>query len=261
MDIDLSSHVALVTGAAHGIGKTIALALAGAGADVAVNDISDGVNALADEIIGMGRKSVAAVFNIADKEAVNRGTDQVWKELGRIDILVNNAGITDNRAPVAKMTGAKWDWEMGVNLVGAFNCTASVLPGMAASGWGRIVMISSLGALGIHRQACYAASKAGLSGLARTVALEHSRDGITCNLIMCGLIGTSKVNNLPAEVLRLRTNMIPVGRIGKPEEVAALTVFLSSQQAAYITGEEICLDGGAHIPAVSYGARDLGYTP
>lgn len=109
-------------------------------------------------------------------------------------------------------------------------------------------------------QACYAASKAGLSGLAKTVAIEHSKNGITCNVVMCGLIGSPKVIALPKELIKLKTRLIPAGRIGNVEEVAALVVFLSSLHASYITGEDICVDGGAHIPAVSYSARNLGYS-
>lgn len=152
MNVILSPRVAVVTGAAQGIGKAIALALADAGADIAVNDISiSNVTPIIEEIKRKGRKAVVAVFDVADKEAVDEGTHKILEELGHIDILVNNAGITDNLSSTSKMTREKWDWEMSVNLSGAFNCTGAVLPGMVKSGWGRIIMISSLGALGIHR--------------------------------------------------------------------------------------------------------------
>ena len=259
MEISLYGKVALVTGAAQGIGKAIALALAGAGADVVVNDVSDAVLAVKKEIEMSGRKSSFSIFNVADTNAVADGIKKIRDELGCIDILVNNVGITNNRASVVKMTREKWDWELSINLSGMFNCTKAVLTDMAKSGWGRIIMISSLGALGTNHQVAYAASKAGISGLSKTVAIEHSKDGITCNVILCGLIGSPKVMALPEEVKKIATALIPAGRIGKVEDIANVAVFLSSQQANYITGAEIYADGGAHLPAVSYGLKNFGF--
>lgn len=255
MEISLVGKVALVTGAAQGIGKATALSLAEAGANVAVNDIHDAVLATKREIAAWGRRTVDVIFDVSDTNAVAKGVQRVRDELGCIDILVNNVGITNNRASVAKMTREKWDWELGVNLSGMFNCTRAVLPDMSRSGWGRIVMISSLGALGTNHQVAYSASKAGISGLAKTVAIEHSKDGITCNVLLCGLIGSPKVLALPEEVKKMAARLIPAGRIGELEEVANVVVFLCSPQASYITGTDILVDGGAHIPAISYGLK------
>lgn len=254
VEISLSGKVALVTGAAYGIGRATAMELARAGADVAVNDISDKVMSTKESIEKLRRKSCAAIFDVSDVNAVNAGIKQVRDALGPIDILINNVGIVDNLAPIIKMKSEKWDWEINVNLSGAFYCTKSVLPDMIRKGWGRIIMISSLGSLGINNQVAYAASKAGLCGIARAVTVEHSKDGITCNAILPGLIGTDRAKTyLPEAVKESARKIIPTGRMGEVEEVVNLVVFLSSEKASYITGSEMFVDGGAHIAALSYG--------
>ena len=260
MEISLSGRVALVTGAAQGIGRAIALELAKSGARVAVNDVNDEVHSIKEEIQKMGYDSVAAIFDVANTAMVEVGVKEIKEKLGSIDILVNNVGITDNIAPILKMTRERWDWEMDINLGGAFNCTKAVLPDMIKQEWGRIIMISSTGAQGLHFQSGYACSKAGMSGLAKTVALEHSRDGITCNVILCGCIGSPKVLALPEEMKReYITKRAPIGRIGDVKDVASAVVFLASEQAKYITGAELHIDGGAHLNTFSMGVRNLTF--
>ena len=260
MEISLSCKVALVTGAAQGIGKAIALELSKAGAIVAVNDITDKVLSTRDEINLNGKESIAAIFDVADNSKVEAGIREIREKLGRIDILINNVGITNNIAPILKMTREKWDWEMDINLGGAFNCTKAVLPDMVKAQWGRIIMISSLGANGLHYQVGYACSKAGMAGLAKTIALEHSKDGITCNVILCGVIGSPLVLSLPEGLKKEITDKLtPAGKIGEVEDVANAAVFLSSQQAKYITGCELYVDGGAHLHTFSFGVKNLNF--
>lgn len=260
MEISLSGKVALVTGAAQGIGRAIALELAKSGASVAVNDTSDKVVSTKEDIEKMGKDSLAAIFDVAVEEAVEAGIGEIKEKLGPIDILVNNVGITNNISPILKMARERWDWEMAINLGGAFNCTKAVLPDMVKAKWGRVIMISSLGAGGLHYQVGYACSKAGIAGLAKTVALEHSKDGITCNVIICGLIGTPLVLALPEEIkTEFATKRAPAGKIGDVEDVASAAVFLASEQAKYITGSELHVDGGAHLGTFSLGVKHLSF--
>src|SRR3990170_376149 len=172
----LAGRVALVTGAARGIGRVTALVLAEEGADVAVADVLGEVEAVAEEVRARGRRAAVAAFDIADDEAVREGVLRLSEALGPPGILVNNAGIVANVAPVARMTAAAWHREVGVNLSGAFHMIQATIGDMVASRWGRIVNVSSIGGTGgLHHQAAYAASKAGLLGLTKTVALEHGR--------------------------------------------------------------------------------------
>jgi NAD(P)-dependent dehydrogenase (short-subunit alcohol dehydrogenase family) len=261
MEISLAGKVALVTGAGQGIGKAIALELARSGAIVAVNDIDDKVALTKEEIDRMGKESLIAMFDVSVEEEVEAGINEIKKKLGPINILVNNVGITANIASILKMTKGKWDREMAVNLGGAFNCTKAVLHDMVKAKWGRIIMISSVGgAGGLHHQVGYACSKAGMSALAKTVALEHSKDGITCNVILCGLIGSPKVLAIPEELKReFITKRTPTGKIGDVEDVASAVVFLASEQAKYITGAELHVDGGAHLWTFSLAVRELSF--
>ena len=250
MEISLSGKVALVTGAAQGIGRAIALELAKSGASVAVNDTSDKVVSTKEDIEKMGKDSLAAIFDVAVEEAVEAGIWEIKEKLGPIDILVNNVGITNNVSPILKMARERWDWEMAINLGGAFNCTKAVLPDMVKAKWGRVIMISSLGAGGLALR----------DWLSKTVALEHSKDGITCNVIVCGLIGTPLVLALPEEIkTEFATKRAPAGKIGDVEDVASAAVFLASEQAKYITGSELYVDGGAHLGTFSLGVKHLSF--
>ena len=261
MEISLTGEVALVTEAAQGIGRAIALELAKSGAAVAVNDISDKVASTKEEIGKTGNDSVTAIFNVAIEEEVEAGIGEIKEKLGPIDILVNNVGITTNISSILKMTRERWDGEMAINLGGAFNCTKAVLPDMVRAKWGRIIMISSLAAVGgMHHQVGYSCSKAGMTGLAKTVALEHSKDGITCNVILCGLIGSPLVLALPEETKReFITKRAPVGEIGDVKDAACATVFLASEQARHITGSDLYVDGGASLTTFTPGLKHLSF--
>ena len=180
--------------------------------------------------------------------AVGAGVARVREALGPVDVLVNNAGIVNNIAPVARMTPEAWQRELAVNLSGAFNLIREVVGGMVERGRGRIVNVSSIAAWGgLHRQAAYAASKAGLLGLTKTVALEHARHGVTCNAVLPGLIATELVEAMPAEIRAAAVAATPARRLGLTEEVARLIAFLASDAAAFINGAEIPVDGGLSL--------------
>jgi NAD(P)-dependent dehydrogenase (short-subunit alcohol dehydrogenase family) len=252
----LAGRVALVTGAARGIGRVTALLLAEEGADVAVADVLSEVETVAEEVRARGRRAAVAVFDIADDEAVRAAVARLRGALGSPGILVNNAGIVANVAPVARMTAAAWQRELGVNLSGAFHMIQATIGDMVASRWGRIVNVSSIGGTGgLHHQAAYAASKAGLLGLTKTVALEHGRHGVTCNAVLPGLIATENVSAMPAEFREAAANTTPARRLGEPSEVAHLIAFLASDRAGFINGAEIPIDGGLRLNTLSLASR------
>jgi NAD(P)-dependent dehydrogenase (short-subunit alcohol dehydrogenase family) len=251
----LTGRVAVITGAARGIGRVTAGVLAAAGADVAVIDRLAG-----DETVGVvekaGGRAVAVEVDVTDLDALDRAFERVRAELGAPDILVNGAGITNHVAPVTRMTRDGWDRELSVNLTAAFAAVQAVLPGMIERQWGRIVLISSIAARsGLHRQAAYAATKAGMLGLARTVALEHARDGITCNAVLPGLIETEVVAGMPPEILEATIARTPARRLGRMDEVAHLIRFLASEEAGFINGVDIPIDGGVSLGGISLGSR------
>jgi NAD(P)-dependent dehydrogenase (short-subunit alcohol dehydrogenase family) len=255
----LEGKASLVTGAARGIGRATAVVLARHGARLAVVDIHPGVEETARVLREMGGESVCAVLDVADRDEVLEGVRDITSKLGQnIDILVNNAAIVDHISPVETMAPEGWDRELRVNLFGAFYMIQAVLPGMILRRWGRIINISSLGATGgLHRQAGYSASKAGLLGLTKTVAIEHAKDGITCNAVLPGLIGTEKVRAMPREILESSLALIPAGRLGLEEEVGHLVAFLASEHASYINGAEIPIDGGMRLNSGTLGSRKL----
>lgn len=252
----LRDKVVLITGAARGIGRVAALVMADEGADVAVTDILPEVESVAEEVKRRGSNSVAAVFDITDPFQAHEGVKKIIQELGAAHILVNNAGIVNNIARMTKMTHEAWSREISVNLSGTFNMIKEVIGPMIERKWGRIVNISSLAAIrGLDRQIAYSASKAGLLGLTKTVALEHARDGITCNAILPGLIETELVRQMPEEIRTAGVSRIPAQRMGSMEEVGHLITFLASDHAAYINGEEICIDGGLRLNVMTLGSR------
>jgi NAD(P)-dependent dehydrogenase (short-subunit alcohol dehydrogenase family) len=252
----MTGRVALVTGAARGIGRVIATVLASEGIDVAVSDVSSSVEETAAAVRRLGCRSAFACFDVSDPTAVREGVAQLAAAIGPIDILVSNAAIVGNVAPVARMEHASWQRELDVNLTGAFNMMQAVLGPMVESGWGRIVVISSGAATGgLHRQAAYAASKAGLLGLVKTVTLEHARHGITCNAILPGLIETENVAGMPAEIKEASRALTPARRLGRMEEVARVAAFLASEGAGFVNGAEIPVDGGARLGGISLGSR------
>ena len=252
----LEGRVALITGAARGIGKASALVLAREGAHVGVADIAPEVEQTAREVAGLGRASAFALFDVADPAQVSEGVGKIRDELGDIQILVNNAGVVANIARITKMTHEAWQREIAINLSGAFNLIKEVIGPMIEKKWGRIINISSGAALGgLHKQVGYAASKAGLLGLTKTVTLEHARDGVTCNAILPGLIGTERVHMMPAEIRDRAVATIPARRMGQTEEVGHLIAFLASDRAGYINGAEIRLDGGMGLNVGTLGSR------
>jgi|YNPNPStandDraft_1061719.scaffolds.fasta_scaffold03925_5 NAD(P)-dependent dehydrogenase (short-subunit alcohol dehydrogenase family) len=254
--MSLAGKVALVTGAARGIGRVTALVLSREGAHVGVADLLPEVEGTATEIRATGGRSAAAVFDVSDPAQVGEGVARIVAELGEVDILVNNAAIVNNIAPLSRMSHEAWLREISVNLGGAFNVTKEVLGPMVRKGWGRIVNISSLGAQGgLQRQIGYASSKAGLVGFTKTVALEHARDNITCNAVLPGMIETELVSRMPEEIKEAVLSDIPAGRFGTMEEVAHLVAFLVSDRAGFINGAEIRIDGGMGLLTKSLGSR------
>jgi len=237
---DLSSRVALVTGASRGIGRAIALALAEAGADVAVNyrTRAADADAVRDRIGGLGRRAAAIRADVSDAADVQRLVAEVRAGLGPIDILVNNAGIARPQA-LEDITEADWDAIVDGNLKSCFLVTQAVLPEMRRRGSGRIVNLSSVAAqVGGVISPQYAASKAGMLGLTRFYARHLAREGITVNAIAPALIATDMVTSNP----NARADLIPVGRFGSVEEVAAVAVMLATN--GYITGQTINVNGG-----------------
>ncbi|MCL4516977.1 MAG: 3-oxoacyl-[acyl-carrier-protein] reductase [Firmicutes bacterium] len=244
--MDLRGQVALVTGASRGLGRAIALALARAGADVAVNYARSATLAqeVAGGIAGLGRKAVPIGADVADFAQVEKMCDQVIKEFGKIDILVNNAGITRDTL-LLRMKEEDWDAVIDTNLKSIYNCTKAVARPMLKQRSGRIVNITSVvGIMGNAGQANYAAAKAGIIGFTRSVARELGSRGITVNAIAPGFITSEMTEGLAEEVKRSYLAQIPLERFGSPEDVAGAVLFLVSPEASYITGQTIHVDGG-----------------
>lgn len=245
--MSLNGKTALVTGASRGIGRAIALRLAEDGANVAViyAGSADKAEAVVNEITALGVNAKAYRCNVADSAAVNETVKAVTNDLGKIDILVNNAGITRDGL-MLRMKDEDFDAVLDTNLKGAFNMIRACYSGFIRKKSGRIINISSVsGIMGNAGQANYSASKAGVIGLTKSVARELASRGITCNAVAPGFIQTDMTENLGDNNLLL--NSIPLGRMGKPEDIAAAVAFLASDSAAYITGEVLKVDGGLAI--------------
>lgn len=246
----------LITGGARGIGRATAVKAADEGANIVLVDINPDVEAVAELIRKNGGKALSDVFDISDPEQVNEHMAVICQKWGDIEVLVNNAGIVNNIAPFTKMTYEKWTWEISVNLTGAFNMIKAVIEPMIQKQWGRIINFSSLGATGgLHFQCGYAASKAGLLGLTKTIALEQAGNGITCNAVLPGLIETELVSKMPEIIRDNALKSIPARRLGVMDEVANLVCFLASDNAAYINGEEISIDGGMRLNVNTLGSQ------
>ena len=245
--MSLNGKTALVTGASRGIGRAIALRLAEDGANVAViyAGSADKAEAVVNEITALGVNAKAYRCNVADSAAVNETVKAVTNDLGKIDILVNNAGITRDGL-MLRMKDEDFDAVLDTNLKGAFNMIRACYSGFIRKKSGRIINISSVsGIMGNAGQANYSASKAGVIGLTKSVASELASRGITCNAVAPGFIQTDMTENLGDNNPLL--NSIPLGRMGKPEDIAAAVAFLASDSAAYITGEVLKVDGGLAI--------------
>lgn len=245
--MSLNGKMALVTGASRGIGRAIALRLAEDGANVAViyAGSADKAKAVVNEITALGVNAKAYRCNVADSAAVNETVKAVTNDLGKIDILVNNAGITRDGL-MLRMKDEDFDAVLDTNLKGAFNMIRACYSGFIRKKSGRIINISSVsGIMGNAGQANYSASKAGVIGLTKSVARELASRGITCNAVAPGFIQTDMTENLGDNNPLL--NSIPLGRMGKPEDIAAAVAFLASDSAAYITGEVLKVDGGLAI--------------
>jgi len=244
LDLGLNDKVVVITGAARGIGRTIAIEFAREGANVVINDVADGT-ATAEEINKMGRKAVFVKANIANLQEAEQLMNTTVEKFGRVDILVNNAGITRD-ALIHKMTEENWNDVINVNLKGTFNCCKAATSFMMQQKYGRIISISSVvGQRGNVGQANYAASKAGIIGMTKTLALEFARYGdVTVNAIAPGFVDTEMVRAVPEKIMERIVEAIPFHRLAQPEEVANLAVFLASDKARYITGQVVGINGG-----------------
>jgi 3-oxoacyl-(acyl-carrier-protein) reductase len=244
---ELTGKACLVTGGSRGIGRAIALELGRHGASVAVGYATNeaAANEVAAEIVTSGGQSFAFGCDVQDPEAIEPAVARVVERFGKIDVLVNNAGITRDRS-LAKMSPEEWNAVLQTNLTSVFHLTSRVLPHMVKAGYGRIVNISSV--IGLHGnfgQANYAAAKAGIVGFTKSAALELARKGITVNAIAPGFIETEMIAAMPDEVRARILEKIPMGRFGRPEEIAQVVAFLVSK-GDYITGQVIAIDGGMY---------------
>jgi len=241
--MDLSSKVAIVTGGARGIGREIALKLAEVGATVVVSDIAE-AEPVAEEIRAMKRQSLAVQADVSSAADVTTLVEKVISNFGRVDILVNNAGIARDQL-LLRMSDEDWDAVLNVNLKSVFLCTRAVLRQMIKQRWGRIISISSIvGIVGNPGQANYASAKAGIIGFTRTIAREVGSRGITANAIAPGFIETKMTQQLGEEQRQELMKRIPLGFLGSPRDVAEAVAFLASEEARYITGQVLGVDGG-----------------
>lgn len=244
----LEGRVALVTGASQGIGRACALVLAESGADVALASRNlEKLRLVAQEIEALGRKALPVALDVADGDSVRGGISQALAAWEKIDILVNNAGITRDNL-LMRMKPEDWAVVIRTNLDGAYHCTRAVLPGMVRRRSGRIINITSVVAqLGNPGQANYIASKAGLIGLTKAVAAEVASRSITVNAVAPGFVDSAMTRALPEEARRKILSLVPLGRVGTDREVALAVRFLASDDAAYITGHVLNVNGGMYM--------------
>ena len=243
--MSFSERVALVTGASQGIGRAVALQLATQGATVAVAARNqEKLDELVKEITAAGGKAATFVLDVSDEEQIKTVFKSVISQLGKIDILVNNAGITRDQL-VMRLKRADWDVVINTNLTSAYLCTQQAISSMLKQRWGRIINVTSVfGQIGQAGQANYASSKAGLIGLTMALAREVASRNITCNAVAPGFIETSMTAVLSDEFKQNAVKMVPLGRSGSPEDVAHAVAFLASEEASYITGHVLNVNGG-----------------
>jgi 2-hydroxycyclohexanecarboxyl-CoA dehydrogenase len=242
----LDGHAAIVTGGGQGIGRGIALALADAGADVAVFDLdARSAAAVADEVRARGRRALALEVDVTDLARVSAATAEVARALGRLDTLVNNAGFTPNE-PFAGSAPETWRRVVDVNFLGVLNCTKAALAVMIERRSGRVISIASDAArVGTPREAVYAGAKAAVLGFSKSLAAEVARYGITVNVVSPATVDTPLLRGmLTAEQIERREKANPMGRLGRPEDVAAAVTFFASPQAGYVTGQVLSVNGG-----------------
>jgi acetoacetyl-CoA reductase len=246
----MAQRIALVTGGMGGLGEAICMKLARMGMKVVVT-YSPGNKKYNDwlkEMEGEGYQFAAFPCDVSDFDSCQQLVDKVTKEVGPIDVLINNAGITRDMT-FKKMTKVDWDAVMKTNLDSVFNVTKPVVDGMVERGWGRVINVSSVnGQKGAFGQTNYSAAKAGMHGFTKALAYEVARKGVTVNTISPGYIGTKMVLAIPKDVLDSKIlPQIPLGRLGKPDEVAGLCAYLASDEAAFVTGANIAINGGQHM--------------
>ena len=251
--MNLTNRVALVTGASRGIGRAYALKFASSGAQVVVNYVADEernereARDVVRECEKSGTKAVAVEANVTDREGCGRMVEEAAAEFGHIDILVNNAGILRDRT-LRKMSSDEWDIVIDIHLTGLFNVTKPVASIMTEQGHGRIVNVSSIvGLTGGFGQTNYSSAKAGVIGFTKSLALEVASKGVTVNAVAPGFVDTEMFASVPEDVRETFLKQIPVGRFGQPEDVANLVAFLCSDEAGYITGQVISVNGGAFM--------------
>lgn len=248
MRFDLSHKIAIVTGASQGIGKTIAIEMAKSGATVfCLARNKEALDATIKTISEEGGKAYAFSCDISNNDDFKNISLNIFKNYGSIDILVNNAGITKDNL-LLRMSDNQWDDVLNINLKGPFTCTRSVVKHMMKNKFGRIINITSIvGITGNAGQANYAASKSGLIGLTKSIAKEFASRGITANCVAPGWIETSMTDQLSTEVKNKFLSQIPIGKIGQSKDIANTVIFLASDEAGYITGQTITVDGGRII--------------
>jgi 2-hydroxycyclohexanecarboxyl-CoA dehydrogenase len=250
MGAPLAGRHALVTGGGSGIGRAVAHRLGRDGAAVTVLDIdSAAARAVADALVAAGARARAVAADVADAGAVGGAITAARRELGAVHVLVCSAGIA-GFAPLLEMTAAQWDRMLAVHLTGTFTVAQAVLPDMIAARWGRVVTLSSVGGLrGGPNLAHYAAAKAGVIGFTKALALEMGAHGITANAVAPGLVDTPMLrgSGIPPAVLEQSLRQVPLGRLGTPEDVAAVCAFLASEEAAFVTGQVVSPNGGGWL--------------
>lgn len=240
-------RVAIVTGSGRGLGAATALRLAREGANLVINDIdAAGAKAVADQVRALGREALESTHDVSDHEAAHALVEETQSKLGRVDILVNNAGITRD-SMLHKLAEDKWDEVIRVNLKGPFNMGQACAKAMMERKYGKILNLASVAYLGNIGQTNYSASKAGVVGMTSTWALELARHGINVNAIAPGFIDSVMTQKVPAEIKEKLLQRVPLKRMGQPEEIAQLIAFLVSDDASYITGQCIHIDGGLSV--------------
>ncbi len=247
--MNLADKVAIITGSSRGLGKSIALTLAKEKCNVVVNYIKnkDAAEDVVNKIRSMGSKAISIQADVSDEEQVQNMIERTIEEFVKIDILVNNAAVYED-STVWKMDKDIWSNVINVDLTGVFNCTKHAIKPMREQGWGRIIMIASVvGQIGVFGTSNYTAAKAGIIGFSKAVAKEVARKGITVNTLSLGYFDIGMLKRLPEDVQAMILKQIPMGRWGKPEEVGKTILFLTSDDAAYITGQVINLNGGYYM--------------